>query len=93
MKKLIKLVCSMLLVATVFIAGVVHASEKKTFATPPAPLKKKFTSVLVPLTTQECNNLGGLVFSDGGIGVCNSGEVCVTKDQNNQIHRVCISAQ
>jgi hypothetical protein len=93
MKKLIKLVCSTLLIATVFIAGVVHASEKKTFATPPATLKKKFTSVLVPLTKQECGNLGGVVLSDNGTGVCNSGEVCVTKDQNNQLHRVCISAQ
>lgn len=56
-------------------------------------MKKIPDTVIVPLTQQECRNLGGDVYSDSGSGVCNSGSLCVTKDQNNQVHRVCITAQ
>jgi hypothetical protein len=51
-----------------------------------APVGKKS-----PLTKEECTRLGGEVKS--AIGICNSGQACVTVDENKKSHAVCISKQ
>ncbi len=48
---------------------------------------------MAPLTEGECTQLGGKVSSQAGAKVCTSGRYCVTKDENQEYHYVCISKQ
>ena len=44
------------------------------------------------LTAAECTSLGGTVFEEG-LGLCKSGKLCGTTDENGQRHRVCLEAE
>ncbi len=44
------------------------------------------------LSVNECKALGGTAYQDGAHAkACNSGIVCTTKDQNGNVHNVCVS--
>ena len=49
------------------------------------------TGAKVPLSSGECTQLGGKVVFDW-MDICAHGyPICITKDQNGKIHRVCIN--
>ena len=44
----------------------------------------------IPLTANECTQLGGGIYSDPA-GLCKSSTLCLTHDQAGHTHRVCIN--
>ncbi|HEV7253370.1 MAG TPA: hypothetical protein VGN97_09745 [Mesorhizobium sp.] len=55
----------------------------------PAPRPTKGKVTISQLTAAECTTLGGSVKD---LDTCNSGKVCLTKDQNSKSHMVCLEA-
>lgn len=49
-------------------------------------------ATITELTQSECTGLGGTVFEEG-LGLCKSGKLCGTTDENGQRHRVCLEAE
>jgi hypothetical protein len=57
---------------------------------PAGPVRAPVAGKKAPLTESECTQLGGhldLMLP----GVCDSGKACITHDENNKTHAVCIS--
>lgn len=93
MRKTIKVIWTISTVILICGLGVAHALDTKTTKSQNLKLKVKGNITVLPLTENECTDLGGEVNSDNGSGICNSGKYCGTIDQNGHKHRVCISAQ
>lgn len=67
--------------------GLTAAAERKGAApTAARPTKLSPTN----LSEGECSQLGGKVTAED-YGICNSGRFCITVDENNKKHAVCIS--
>ena len=63
------------------------APRKPTGPIRPTPVPGR---KIVQLTEGECTQLGGQVQATAE-GVCNSGQACLTVDENKNRHAVCIS--
>jgi putative hemolysin len=84
-----------LILATVLIGGMIGLSSNhsaialdKNGAAPIAAKPTKMSPT--NLSESECTQLGGKLTSESS-GICNSGRLCTTTDENNKKHVVCIS--
>jgi hypothetical protein len=84
-----------LILATALISGMIALSSSYAAAAPPkysAPPIVSKPAKMSPtnLSEGDCTDLGGKVSSES-FGICNSGKLCLTVDENNKKHIVCIS--
>jgi hypothetical protein len=78
------------LAATMMAFGMTNSTvalDNKGIA-PAAPRPTKMSPT--KLSEGECTQLGGKVTTEN-YGICNSGRFCITVDENNKKHAVCIS--
>jgi len=73
-------------------AGTAAPSTTTTVPTGPGrPSRAPGGLTALPMTENECGNLGGSVIA--GVNACLSGKACQTTGEDKQVHAVCITKQ